>query len=161
VPAPPPGSDPSVLLPGGPDGLGDSAGLGPDGEPLLGPDGEPADPTLVGSKSIGPIPADAGIVLVDELTLSLVDIRQLKVEIQAGANTSSAQDRLASKLAGLGCISNVSKGKVRGEERKTFQMEMDNKCFFKKPEPEEDAEDAAVEDDDAESADDSSEEEDE
>ncbi len=161
VPTPPPGSDPSVLLPGGPEGLGDPAGLGPDGEPLLGPDGQPVDPTLGGPKSIGPIPADAGIVLVDELTLSLVDIRQLKVEIQAGANTSSAQDRLASKLAGLGCISNVSKGKVRGEERKTFQMEMDNKCFFKKPEPEEDAEDAAGEDADADSADDFPEEEEE
>ena len=80
-------------------------------------------------------------MLVDDLSLNLVDIRELKIEIGAGANTSSAQDRLAMKLAGLGCISNVSKGKVRGEERKTFQMEMDNKCYFKKSASEEDEED--------------------
>ncbi|MGH1343441.1 MAG: pilus assembly protein PilM [Nannocystales bacterium] len=138
APVPPPGTDPG-LLPAGFGAPGTPA-VGPDGLPLLGPDGLPLDPALAEPKPIGPIPADAGIVLVDELTLSLVDIRQLKVEIKAGANTSSAQDRLAAKLAGLGCISNVSKGKVRGEERKTFQMEMDNKCFFKK----------AAEDDEAE-----------
>ncbi len=99
--------------------------------PLLGPDGTPIDPAAE-AKPIGPIPADAGIVMVDDLALSLVDIRELKIEIKAGANTSSAQDRLAAKLAAQGCISNVSKGKVRGEARKTFQMEMDNKCFYKK-----------------------------
>ncbi len=135
VPVPPPGTDPG-LLPGG-FGAPDGMVLGPDGQPLIGPDGQPLDPALAEPKPIGPIPADAGIVLVDDLSLSLVDIRQLKVEIKAGANTSSAQDRLAAKLAGLGCISNVSKGKVRGEARKTFQMEMDNKCFFKKAEAEE------------------------
>ena len=108
-------------------------GLGGGAEPLLGPDGQPVDPAAAAEpKPIGPIPADAGIVLVDDLTLSLVDIRELKIEVKAGANTSSAQDRLATKLAELGCVSNVSKGKVRGEARKTFQMEMDNKCFYKK-----------------------------
>lgn len=138
VPLPPPGTDPSLLpMPGG---------LGPDGQQvLLGPDGLPVDPALAEPKPIGPIPADAGIVLVDDLTLSLVDIRKLKVEIKAGANTSSAQDRLAAKLTGLGCISNVSKGKVRGEARKTFQMEMDNQCFFKKAAQDE-PEDEAAED---------------
>ena len=110
-------------------------------------------------KPIGPIPADAGIVLVDDLTLSLVDIRKLKVEIKAGANTSSAQDRLAAKLTGLGCISNVSKGKVRGEARKTFQMEMDNQCFFKKAAAEDEAEDEGVEEDAAPEAEDEEEEE--
>ena len=133
--APPPVAPGAV--PGGP------PVLGPDGvpvptEPLIGPDGQPVPPAE--PKPIGPIPADAGVVVVDQLTLSLVDIRELKVEIKAGANTSSAQDRLASKLAELGCISNVSKGKVRGEARKTFQMEMDNKCYFKKVEEEEEDE---------------------
>lgn len=140
VPVPAPGTDPG-LLPGAA-GFGNpgAPAVGPDGQPLVGPDGLPVDPASAEPKPIGPIPADAGIVLVDDLTLSLVDIRQLKVEIKAGANTSSAQDRLAAKLTALGCISNVSKGKVRGEARKTFQMEMDNKCFFKKAEAEEEPE---------------------
>ena len=98
--------------------------------------GAPRLPLPAEPKPIGPIPGDAGILLVDDLVLSMVDIRELKVDIKAGANTSSAQDRLATKLAELGCISNVSKGKVKGEARKTFQMEMDNKCYFKKAEPE-------------------------
>ena len=69
--------------------------------------------------------------------------------------------RLAMKLAALGCISNVSKGKVRGEERKTFQMEMDNKCYFKKSASEEEEEDQDEEPDDAaaDDADDAEEEE--
>ncbi len=137
--APPPGAVPPGVAPGAfpgdPPGSGMNAvpGLGGGAEPLLGPDGQPVDPAAAAEpKPIGPIPADAGIVLVDDLTLSLVDIRELKIEVKAGANTSSAQDRLATKLAELGCVSNVSKGKVRGEARKTFQMEMDNKCFYKK-----------------------------
>lgn len=161
VPVPAPGADPGLLpVPG----VGGPA-VGPDGLPLVGPDGLPLDPASAEPKPIGPIPADAGIVLVDDLTLSLVDIRQLKVEIKAGANTSSAQDRLAAKLTELGCISNVSKGKVRGEARKTFQMEMDNKCFFKKAEaeeePEEDEADPSEDGADAEAAGEAGEEEDE
>jgi|GEM_PF-1023441 len=138
----PPGVEPGAIpaVPGIPQ-------VGPDGQLLVGPDGQPLDPAAAAAaaepKPIGPIPADAGIVLVDELTLSMVDIRELKVEIKAGANTSSAQDRLAAKLAELGCISNVSKGKVRGEARKTFQMEMDNKCYFKKAETEEEPDEEA------------------
>ncbi len=136
-----PGAVPGMPGPmGGPMGDGMAAGE-PGVEPLLGPDGLPLDPAAAEPNPIGPIPADAGIVLVDDLTLSLVDIRQLKVEIKAGANTSSAQDRLAAKLAQLGCISKVSKGKVRGEARKTFQMEMDNACYFKKAEDEDEGED--------------------
>ncbi len=144
-------------IPGGPGMMSPDDmldGMPPDGV-MIGPDGQPIDPAAVEPKPIGPIPANAGIVLVDELTLSVVDIRALKVEIKAGANTSSAQDRLASKLAGLGCISNVSKGKVRGEERKTFQMEMDNNCYFKKAaaEEEDEADDADEPDDPSDSAD--------
>jgi len=153
LPVPPPGVDPGLLPPAGFGG----AAVSPDGQPLLGPDGLPIDPALAEPKPIGPIPADAGIVLVDELTLSLVDIRQLKVEIKAGANTSSAQDRLAAKLSALGCISNVSKGKVRGEARKTFQMEMDNKCFFKKSAAEEEPEEEAAEPEEADTAEESAE----
>lgn len=132
--------------------------LGPDGQPvpaqpLIGPDGQPVDPAAAEPKPIGPIPADAGVVMVDQLTLGLVDIREHKVEIKAGANTSSAQDRLAAKLSSLGCISNVSKGKVRGEARKTFQMEMDNKCYFKKAEAsEEESEEQTAEEGSTDSA---------
>lgn len=152
-PAPPPGAP--VL---GPDG---QPLVGPDGQPIVsaggaarvGPDGEPVDSEEdeEEAKPIGPIAADAGIVLADELTLSMVDIRELKVEIKAGAATSSAQDRLATELAKLGCFSNISKGKVRGEERRTFQMEMDNKCYFKKAEEEEDEDEDEELDDAAES----------
>lgn len=137
-----PDGQPVPTVPGGLPGLppGTALELGPDGQPILGPDGQPipAEP-----KPIGPIPSDAGIMLVDDLVLSLVDVRELKIEIKAGANTSSAQDRLAKKLAELGCVSNVSKGKVKGEARKTFQMEMDNKCYFKKAEAEEEDEEEA------------------
>ncbi len=141
-----PDGEPIPALPGGvpPIEPGTTPAIGPDGEPLVGPDGEPLSAE---AKPIGPIPGDAGILLVDDLVLSTVDIRELKIEIKAGANTSSAQDRLAKKLAELGCVSNVSKGKVKGEARKTFQMEMDNKCYFKKAAESEDEEEEEEEED--------------
>lgn len=124
--APPPGAAPpgGTLAPDG--GELDPGALG--GPAVEGEDGEEAAPAKV-----GPIPADAGIVMVDDMTISLVEIRERKIEIKASANQGSAQDRFASKLTGVGCISNVSKGKVRGDARKSFQMSMDSRCFYKAP----------------------------
>lgn len=132
--APPPGAaPPDGLAPPGADPLNPGA-IGAPGvdAPAEGEEAAPA--------KVGPIPADAGIVMVDDLTISLVEIRERKIEIKASANQGSAQDRFASKLTGVGCISNVSKGKVRGDARKSFQMSMDSRCFYKAPAADEEEE---------------------
>ena len=77
-----------------------------------------------------------GIVMSDELTLATVDIRERKVELKIDANTSTAQDRLNSKLKQNACLTNISNGKVRGEARKSFDMTMDNGCYYAVPEEE-------------------------
>ena len=33
------------------------------------------------------------------------------------------------KLRDIGCLANVVKGKARGDERKIFEMSMDNNCY--------------------------------
>lgn len=76
-------------------------------------------------------PPERGIVWADELVLNMVDIRELKVEIAASAARSSAQDRFAMELESTGCLTNVSKGKVRDQNgRKVFEMNMDNACLL-------------------------------
>ena len=78
-----------------------------------------------------------GIFRDDELTFSVVDIRERKVELAASATRSSAQDRLQMKLQQTGCLTNISKGKVSDRnERKVFEMSMDNACFVEVPEEE-------------------------
>lgn len=77
-----------------------------------------------------------GVVMSDELTFGTVDIRERKLELKVEANTSTAQDRLNSRLKLNGCITNIQNGKVRGEARKSFEMIMDNSCYFAMPEEE-------------------------
>jgi type IV pilus assembly protein PilM len=134
--APPPGA----VVPGAP-------GTDPEtGEPLEGEDGGAeggggeAAPEAPEKKKIETIDPSRGIVMSDELTLGTVDIRERKIELKIEANTSTAQDRLNSKLKRNTCIINIQNGKVRGEERKTFDMIMDNSCYFAVPEEEAGAE---------------------
>lgn len=79
-------------------------------------------------KSVDP---NAGVVAADELTISEVQILERKLEIHASANASSAQDRLAAKLGQLPCVSSVLKGKVKGNERRSFEMNIEHNCYRK------------------------------
>jgi hypothetical protein len=118
-PPPPPAPAPEGAEEGGEEG----------GDAEAGKEEESATST---AEKTGPIPPDAGVVVADDLVISSVEIRERKIELKAEANQSSAQDRLARKLAAIDCISNVTKGRVRGDTgRKSFQMTMDSKCFHK------------------------------
>ena len=137
--APPPGAP---IAPDAAPGTIGAPGLAPGAVPEEGmvPPGEEgaAAEGAEGEAKVGPIPPDAGIVMADDLVISMLEIRELKVELKAEANQGSAQDRLARKLNEIDCISNVSKGRVRGDDRKSFQMSMDSRCFFKIEAAEED-----------------------
>jgi len=71
-----------------------------------------------------------GIVVSDALTFAVVDIRQRKIELKVDAATATAQDRLAYKLKQVSCISKIQKGKVRGTDRKSFEMQIDHNCYY-------------------------------
>ena len=60
----------------------------------------------------GPVDVDAGIVTADQLELASLDIRELKVDLKVTATRATAQDRLAIQLKKLGCVSEITKGKV-------------------------------------------------
>ncbi|MEX1363776.1 MAG: hypothetical protein AB1Z98_11655, partial [Nannocystaceae bacterium] len=144
--APPPGAEPPRGLPPG------ATGTDPEtGEPLApavpgaedDEDGaeegasEPAEP-----KKEGPIDLSRGIVMSDGLTFSVVDIRELKIELKVDANTTSAQDRLNFKLKQKSCIKNIENGKVRNVgDRKNFEMTMDQSCYYGEPEQADEATD--------------------
>lgn len=122
APPPPPPPPPKEESPEGEDG-GDDEDSKPD-------ESEEAEATPAAEKT-GPIPPDAGVVVADDLIITSVEIRERKIELKAEANQGSAQDRLARKLAEITCISNVTKGRVKGDARKSFQMTMDSRCFQK------------------------------
>lgn len=139
--APPPGA----VVPGAP-------GTDPEtGEPLEGADEGGADggsegaPEAAEKKKVEIVDPSRGIVMSDELTLGTVDIRERKIELKIEANTSTAQDRLNSKLKQNACLTNIGNGKVRGEARKTFDMTMDNGCYYAVPEDEAGAAEAGAE----------------
>jgi hypothetical protein len=124
--APPP---PPPVAPAADAGLlGDGEEGGEESEAAMDAEDEPA---ATAAEKSGPIPPDAGIVVADDMVISMLEIRERKIELKADANQSSAQDRLARRLAAIDCISNVSKGRVRGDARKSFQMTMDSRCFHK------------------------------
>jgi len=88
-------------------------------------------------KKVEIIDPSRGIVVSDELTFGTVDIRERKIELKVEATTGTAQDRLKRKLEQNTCITNVSNGKVRGDGgRKSFDMTMDNACYYAVPEEE-------------------------
>lgn len=109
--------------------------IGPGAVPLA-PGADPSGATAEGEeKKEGPIDPSRGIVVSDQLTFGTVDIRERKVEIKLDSNASSAQDRLKSRLAKIDCISNIEPGKVRSAgDRKSFDMSMDNNCYYAKDE---------------------------
>ncbi|HET6582443.1 MAG TPA: hypothetical protein VFG69_03325, partial [Nannocystaceae bacterium] len=74
-----------------------------------------------------------GVVVSDEMVFQTVDIRERKVELKIEATRASAQDRLFAKLKDLGCLANIERGKSRGEDRKIFEMSMDNNCYTYTP----------------------------
>ncbi len=153
--APPPGTeiDPATGQPLSPGGLMPGmTGTDPvTGEPLTPGMTGPLSPTPGGAdggespdgegaeKKEGPVDVTRGIVMADELTFSSVEIRERKIQLKIDANSSPAQDRLNYKLKQLGCISNISNGKVRGSDRKTFEMDMDNNCYAATPQGEDEA----------------------
>jgi hypothetical protein len=73
---------------------------------------------------------NAGIVVSDELVFQRVDVRERKIELKLEAIRATAQVRLAYKLRDIACISNIEKGKAKGDERKSFDMVMDNNCYY-------------------------------
>jgi len=109
---------------------------GEDGGGVDGGDGEGAPPEAEKKKVVEIVDLSRGVVMSDELTFGMVDIRERKLELKVEANTPTAQDRLNAKLKLNACITNIQNGKVRGEDRKTFDMIMDNGCYFAVPEEE-------------------------
>jgi type IV pilus assembly protein PilM len=139
---PPPGTEPIDPATGQPLG---ATGTDPEtGEPLEpGEDGGAADGGAADGgaaegaaekKKVELIDPSRGIVMSDELTIGTVDIRERKIELKLDANTSTAQDRLHAKLEQNSCITNIQNGKVRGGDRKSFEMIMDNGCYYAVPE---------------------------
>ncbi len=115
-----------------------AAPFDPTGAPATGaPPSTTPPPSAAGASAGGTAkpelapPPERGIVWADELVLTMVDVRELKVEIAASATRSSAQDRFALELERAGCLKNISKGKVRDQNgRKVFEMNMDNACLL-------------------------------
>jgi hypothetical protein len=110
----------------------DGAGDGGSGDA-----GTPSAPTEVAGSGNpeapgGPIPLEAGIVLSDALEFASIDVRAIKIEMKVSATRAGAQDRLALQLEKIGCIRNITKGRiVDRNERKVFEMSMDHDCFTK------------------------------
>ncbi|MEM7152304.1 MAG: pilus assembly protein PilM [Myxococcota bacterium] len=109
----------------------------PPGAPPGAAPGTEGAPVEGEKKEEGPIETSRGIVVSDGLTFSMVDVRERKIELKVEATNSPAQDRLNYKLKQHSCISNIQNGKVRGNERKNFEMSMDNNCYYAQPEQDE------------------------
>lgn len=130
---------PGAVVPGAPGAVDPETGEPIEPEDGAVDGGEPGEPPAAEAekKKIEIVDPSRGIVMSDELTLDMVDIRERKIELKIQANTSTAQDRLNSKLKQNTCITNITNGKVRGEGRKTFDMSMDNNCYAAVPDEEE------------------------
>jgi type IV pilus assembly protein PilM len=128
------GIDPETgepLEPGQDEGGADGGGA--DGGGADGGEGEGTE-----KKKAEIIDPSRGVVMSDELAFGMVDIRERKIELKIDANTSTAQDRLNAKLKLNACLTNIQNGKVRGEgERRSFDMVMDNGCYYALPEEQE------------------------
>ena len=145
------GSAPPPAITGGPGATAPGGGIDPPGSTSAssGSDGDKKDEDAAATPApIGPISADAGVVMADGLAFSGVQIREKRLELKVVANIASAQDRLARELTKLGCIDKIVKGRVRGDAQKTFEMQMDSTCYEKRKAAEEEEE--SDEDEDAE-----------
>lgn len=125
-------SAPPPVDPAADPALDPTAPVDPAGNPAIAapPGGEPAAEPV----PAGPVDVNAGIVVADELELASLDIRELKIDMKVSATRAAAQDRLAIKLKELGCISDITKGKVTdrsrgGADRKVFEMTMSHRCY--------------------------------
>lgn len=138
---------PGALPPEGEGGHGVDGGEGGEGEDdggVLAPaPGEGATPEVPKPPIAETVDPSRGVVVSDEMVFQTVDIRERKVELKIEATRASAQDRLWTKLKDLGCLANIERGKSRGEDRKIFEMSMDNNCYASTPTAEATAEPAA------------------
>jgi type IV pilus assembly protein PilM len=73
---------------------------------------------------------ESGIVVADSMVFTLIDIRERRIEMKIEASNTWAQERLAFRLRDIACLSNIDKSKVKGDERKLFEIGMDNNCYF-------------------------------
>lgn len=128
----------------GTDSSGATIVLGPDGNPvpmdpsgapmipMTDPDGEDEGETE-GEPAPGPAPVsdqNAGILADDELLISSVEIRELKIELSLSATRATAQDRLGVKLGQYECMGHITKGSIKERnERQSFEMSIDHNCF--------------------------------
>jgi len=111
---PPPGAEPGGADDGG--GEGDTAAATP----------EPPPPAAVAET----VKLENGVVVSDEMLFTLIDIRERKIELKVEAVRASAQERFAYRLKDIACISSIEKSKVKGDDRKVFEMSMDNNCYY-------------------------------
>lgn len=119
---PPPGAEP-------PEGEGEDGGAADGGDK---PAGEAAGTeSAAAAPVLETIDDKAGVVVSDELVFERVDVRERKIELKVAATRASAQSRLAYKLRDIACLSAIEKGKVKDAGgRKTFDMVMDNNCYY-------------------------------
>lgn len=105
-------------------------GAAPEGdEPVV--EGEPAPVVAPPPTVVETVKADAGVVVSDALVFNLIDIRERKIELKLEATRASAQERYATRLRDIACLSNIEKSKARGDaDRKVFEMSMDNNCYY-------------------------------
>ncbi|MBX7079154.1 MAG: pilus assembly protein PilM [Nannocystaceae bacterium] len=118
---PPPGAAAGGEGEGAAEGEGEAAAATPPAAPAAGADAAAAE-KLERPK--------VGVVTSDEMVFLNVDIRERKIELRLEAVRASAQTGLFYRLKDIACLSNIEKGKVKGEDRKTFDMSMDNNCYF-------------------------------
>jgi len=90
------------------------------------PEAAEAPKPAAASETIDP---NRGVVVSDEMVFQNVDIRERRIELRVEASRASAQDRFIRKLREIGCLANIEKGKIKGEERKSFDLSMDNNCY--------------------------------
>ena len=76
--------------------------------------------------------ANAGLTWDDDLVLTNVEVRPLKIELTASATRLSAQSRLKRRLQTLSCVGNIQEGRPRDEnDRKVFDMSIEHDCLYK------------------------------
>lgn len=73
---------------------------------------------------------ESGIVVADDMVFTLIEIRERRIEMKLEASNTWAQERLAYRLRDIACLSNIDKSKVKGDERKLFEIGMDNNCYY-------------------------------
>jgi type IV pilus assembly protein PilM len=94
------------------------------------PAAEAAEPTPPPVAVAETVKLESGVVASDELLFTLIDIRERKIEVKVEARRASAQERFAYRLKDISCFANIEKSKVKGDDRKVFEMSIDNNCYY-------------------------------